>query len=198
MYALSCSTYSVSGDNPSTVPIIVLLPKLLIIVSPYWIEYCVITSLVVSGGIHFKVTELIVTETTSNEQGSLGTVNKNYSIQKSYEYIIKVISTITYGTHHKKVNILYLTLSAVRTVVRLYLAPKVIVVQLCYDRSTIVLHSLVRSILRSLHTYVSVSAITILHKHNKHIVITIALCTYINTIAYVRNISLNYTLLLCR
>ena len=99
MYALSCSIYPVSGDNPSTVPIImfnVLLPKLLIIVSPYWIEYCVMTPLVVSGGIHFKVTELVVTETTSSEQGSLGTVNKNYSIQKSHEYIINVISTTTY------------------------------------------------------------------------------------------------------
>ena len=91
----------------------------------------------------------------------------------SYWYIndmvtLKYMYVRTYGTCHKKINISYLTLSAVRTVVRSYLAHKVIVVRLCYDRSTIVLRSLVRSVLRSLHTYVSVSAITILHKHSKH------------------------------
>ena len=76
--ALSCSVYVVSGDNPSTVPISlfdVLLPKLSITVSPYWIEYCVITPLGVSGGIHCNVTELEVTEAASNVQGSLGTEN---------------------------------------------------------------------------------------------------------------------------
>ena len=74
--ALSCSTYVVLGDNPSTVPISLfdaLLPKLSITVSPYWIEYCVIIPLGVSGGSHCNVTELEVTETTSNEHGSLGT-----------------------------------------------------------------------------------------------------------------------------
>ena len=65
--ALSFSSYTVSGDNPSTVPIDVLLPKLLITVSPYWIEYCVITPLLISGGIHSKVTELAVIETAFNE-----------------------------------------------------------------------------------------------------------------------------------
>ena len=76
--ALSCSAYVVSGDNPSTVPISLFggsLPKLSITVSPYLIEYCVITPLGVSGGIHCKVTELEVTETASNEHGSLGTEN---------------------------------------------------------------------------------------------------------------------------
>ena len=74
--ALSCSVYVVSGDNPSTVPISlfdVLLPKLSITVSPYWIEYRVITPLEVLGGVHCKVTEVEVTESTSNEHGSLGT-----------------------------------------------------------------------------------------------------------------------------
>ena len=76
--ALSCSAYVVSGDNPSTVPISlfdVLLPKLSITVSPYWIEYRVITPLGVLGGIHCKVTEVEVTEGISNEHGSLGTKN---------------------------------------------------------------------------------------------------------------------------
>ena len=77
--ALSFSTYTVLGDSPSTAPVNVfnvLLPKLLMTVSPYWIEYCVITPLVVSGGIHCKFTELTLIEVTSNEQGSLGTANK--------------------------------------------------------------------------------------------------------------------------
>ena len=76
--ALNCSVYVVVGDNPSTVPISlfnVILPKLSITVSPYWIEYCVITPLGVSGGIHCNVTELEVTEAASNEQGLLGTEN---------------------------------------------------------------------------------------------------------------------------
>ena len=74
--ALSCSAYVVLGDNPSTVPISlfdVLLPKLSNTVSPYWIEYCVITPLGVLGGIHCKFTEVEVTESISNEHGSLGT-----------------------------------------------------------------------------------------------------------------------------
>ena len=73
--AFSCSTYWVSGDNPSTVPIIlasVVLPKLSIIISPYWIEYFITTPLGVTGGIHFKVTEFEVTEATSNDLGALG------------------------------------------------------------------------------------------------------------------------------
>ena len=79
--ALSFSSYSVSGDNPSMVPVhvselLTLLPKLLITVSPYRIEYCVITPLVVSGGIHCNFTELMVIETTLNEHGSLGTATK--------------------------------------------------------------------------------------------------------------------------
>ena len=55
----------------------ILLPKLSITISPYWIEYRVITPLGVSGGIHCKVTELEVTEfeTPSNEHGLLGTKN---------------------------------------------------------------------------------------------------------------------------
>ena len=76
--AFSCSVYVVLGDNPSTIPISlfdVLLPKLSITVPPYWIEYCVITPLGVLGGIHCKVTELEVTESTCNEYGSLGTKN---------------------------------------------------------------------------------------------------------------------------
>ena len=76
--ALSCSIYVVLGDNPSIVPISlfnVLLPKLSITVLPYWMEYCVITPLGVSRGIHCNVTELEVTEAASNEHGSLGTEN---------------------------------------------------------------------------------------------------------------------------
>ena len=76
--ALSCSVYVVLGDNPLTVPISLfggLLPKLSITVSPYWIEYCVITPLGVLGGIHCNVTEFEVTEGASNEHGSLGTEN---------------------------------------------------------------------------------------------------------------------------
>ena len=43
-------------------------------------EYCIITPLGVSGGIHCKVTEIEVTENTTNERGSLGTANKFGSI----------------------------------------------------------------------------------------------------------------------
>ena len=54
-----------------------LLPKLLITVVSNWIEYCVIMPLGVTGGLHCKVTELEVTETISNNSGSLSTT-KNY------------------------------------------------------------------------------------------------------------------------
>ena len=69
--ALRRSKYIVSGDNPSTVPISsgilnMLLPKLLIAVASNWMEYCVITPLEVSGGLHFKVTKVELTETNSN------------------------------------------------------------------------------------------------------------------------------------
>ena len=77
--ALSCNTYIVSGDNPSTVNISTLLLKL-VIVGPFWSEYCVIMPLGVSGGIHCKVTELELTETISSERGALGTTNNlNYN-----------------------------------------------------------------------------------------------------------------------
>ena len=75
VWALSCNTYTVSGDNPSIVPISMLLPKLVMLVPLYRMEYCVITSLGVSGGLHCKVTELEVTEITSNERGPLGTAS---------------------------------------------------------------------------------------------------------------------------
>ena len=68
--ALSCNVYTVSGDNPSTVPISMfdmLLPKLLITVVSNCIEYCVIMPLRVTGGLHCKVTELEVMETISND-----------------------------------------------------------------------------------------------------------------------------------
>ena len=68
--AFSCNTYITLGDNPSTVPISMfnmLLPKLLIMVAPNWIEYCIIMPLGVTGGLHCKVTELEVTDTVSND-----------------------------------------------------------------------------------------------------------------------------------
>ena len=68
--ALNCNTYTVSGDNPSTVPIsmpIVLLPKLLITVALTWMEYCVIMPLGVSGGNHRKVTEFELMEIVSKD-----------------------------------------------------------------------------------------------------------------------------------
>ena len=73
--ALSCNVYTVSGDNPSTVPISmfnILLPKLLVAVSLNCIEYCVIMPLGGTGGLHCKVTEFEVAETISNDRGSLG------------------------------------------------------------------------------------------------------------------------------
>ena len=76
--ALSCSTYSVSADNPSTVPISlfnVALPKLSTTLPSYCIEYFVIRPLGVSGGSHCKVTVDEVTEVTFSEHGSLGSKN---------------------------------------------------------------------------------------------------------------------------
>ena len=68
--ALSCNVYTVSGDNPSTVPISMfnmLLPKLVILVASNCIEYCVIMPFGAIGGLHCKVTELEVTKTVSND-----------------------------------------------------------------------------------------------------------------------------------
>ena len=76
VWALSCNTYTVSGDNPSIVSISTLLPKLVMLIPLYRIEYCIITPLGALGGLHCKVTELELTSTTSNERGSLGTTNK--------------------------------------------------------------------------------------------------------------------------
>ena len=73
VWALSCNTYTVSGDNSSIVYISSLLLKLPIIVPLRSREYCVITPLGVSGGLHCKVTELELTEVISNDPGSLGT-----------------------------------------------------------------------------------------------------------------------------
>ena len=73
--ALSCSIYSVSGDNPVTVPISmfkVTLPKLSITLPLYCIEYFIVTPLGVSGGIHCKVTVVEVVEAIFSEHGSLG------------------------------------------------------------------------------------------------------------------------------
>ena len=89
---LSCSTYTVSGDNPSTVPINVfnvLLPKLLITVTLNVMEYCVMMPLGVSGGNHRNVTEFELTEIVSKDRGSVGT---------KYELIVSVVMVynITY------------------------------------------------------------------------------------------------------
>ena len=82
VWALTCNTYTVSGDNPSIVYISSLLLKLLISVPLSWIEYCVITPLGTSGGIHWKVKEFEVTDTTTNEWGSLGPKikHKNHNV----------------------------------------------------------------------------------------------------------------------
>ena len=64
--ALTCNLYTVSGDNPSIVPIKMLLLKLTTVASN-WIEYCVIMPLGVTGGLHCKVTELELTEIASND-----------------------------------------------------------------------------------------------------------------------------------
>ena len=63
--ALTCNTYTVSGDNPLIVYISTLLAVLSAGVVLYWSEYCVIMPLGVIGGIHCKVTELELTETVS-------------------------------------------------------------------------------------------------------------------------------------
>ena len=78
--ALSCSTYSVLGDNPSMVPISmfnVSVPKLSITFPPYCREYCVITPLGVAGGTHCKVTDVEVAEANFSEHGSVGTENNS-------------------------------------------------------------------------------------------------------------------------
>ena len=80
VWALSCNTYTVSGDNPSIVCINTLLPKPVILVPLYSIEYCVIIPLRISGGLHLMVTLLEATATISNDWGSLGTANKFSSI----------------------------------------------------------------------------------------------------------------------
>ena len=65
--ALTCNTYTVSGDNPLTVYISTLLVVLATGVVLYWSEYCGIMPLEVTGGLHCKVTELELTETISND-----------------------------------------------------------------------------------------------------------------------------------
>ena len=63
--ALRYNTYTVSGDNPPTVYINILLLMLSISFSLNWMEYCVITPLGFSGGLHCKVTELELTDNSS-------------------------------------------------------------------------------------------------------------------------------------
>ena len=63
--ALTCNTYTVSGDNPLTIYTSTLLVVLATAVVLYWSEYCVITPVGVTGGLHCKVTELELTETAS-------------------------------------------------------------------------------------------------------------------------------------
>ena len=65
--ALTCNTYTVSGDNPLTVYISTLLVVLATAAVLYWSEYCVIMPLGVTGALHCKVTELELTETVSND-----------------------------------------------------------------------------------------------------------------------------------
>ena len=67
VYALTCNTYTVSGDNPLTVYISTFLIVLATAVVLYWSEYCVIMPLGLTGGLHCKVTELELTETVSND-----------------------------------------------------------------------------------------------------------------------------------
>ena len=76
VWALSCTSYTVSGDNPPIVSINMLLPKLVVLNPLCRIEYCIITPLEGSGGIHCKVTELELTENITNERGSLGPTMK--------------------------------------------------------------------------------------------------------------------------
>ena len=49
VWAVSCISYTVSGDNPLIVSISMLLPKLVILIPLYWIEYCAIISVVLVG-----------------------------------------------------------------------------------------------------------------------------------------------------
>ena len=80
--AFISSTYTVSGDNPSMVPVILFdlppdsSPKPSISIPPQLIEYCVIFPLGYLGGIHCKVKEVEVTVTISNDCGSLGATYK--------------------------------------------------------------------------------------------------------------------------
>ena len=81
VWALSCSRYTVSGDNPSIVCISMLLPKLVALVPSYRMEYCVIKPLGAAGGLHCKVIELELIEINSNDWDSLGTTsNSNQSV----------------------------------------------------------------------------------------------------------------------
>ena len=76
VWALSCNTYTVSGDNSSIVPLSVSLTKLVIFVPLCRKEYCVITPLGVWGALHCKIIDIEVTEITANEWGSLGSTMK--------------------------------------------------------------------------------------------------------------------------
>ena len=80
VWALSCNTYTVSGNSPSMVYINTLLSKPVMRVPLYSIEYCVITPLGISGRLHCKVTLLEPTEIVSNDWGLLDTANKFGSI----------------------------------------------------------------------------------------------------------------------
>ena len=79
MCALPCNEYIVSADNPPTVYINTSPVTFSTGVVLYWSEYCIVMPLRISGGLHCKVTELELTETISNELGSLGTANKRYN-----------------------------------------------------------------------------------------------------------------------
>ena len=72
----------------------VSLPNLSITLPPYWTEYCVITPLGVSGGIHCKVTVVEVTEASLSEHGSLGTKN-NISNFGSVDFSTAVSSYVS-------------------------------------------------------------------------------------------------------
>ena len=73
---LRCKTYTVSDDNPPIVYINVLLLTLTISISLSWMEYCIITPLEVSGGLHCKVTEVELNK-NSSELSLLGTTNRS-------------------------------------------------------------------------------------------------------------------------
>ena len=76
VWALSCTSYTVSDDNPPIVSINMSLPKLVTLDPSCRIEYCVITPLGGSGGLHCKITEVELTENTTNERGLLGPTMK--------------------------------------------------------------------------------------------------------------------------